>query len=126
MAGTLTISTLSDGTNSTSSTNCIRGSARAWVFYNGNTQTVQNSYGVSSVTYQGTGLYLVNWTTAFPTVYYALVTGVNKGDSNNDMNAVCQTGTTGGRQQTTTYATLSTGYTSNFQNTQQVCVAAFY
>ena len=75
MAGTLTISTLSDGTNSTSSTNCIQGSAKAWVNYNASTQTVRASYNVSSVTYIGTGNYRVNFTTAFSDANYA-VTGI--------------------------------------------------
>jgi hypothetical protein len=66
MAGTLTISTLSDGTNSTSSTNCIQGSAKAWVNYNGTTQTIAGSFNVSSVTYNGAGDYRINFTTALP------------------------------------------------------------
>lgn len=65
MAGTLTISTLSDGTNSTSSTNCIQGSAKAWVSYKGTaTQSIRASYNVSSVTYVTTGQYVMNLTNA--------------------------------------------------------------
>lgn len=63
MAGTLTISTLSDGTNSTSSTNCIQGSAKAWVNFNGTgTVAIRASYNVSSITDNGTGDYTVNFT----------------------------------------------------------------
>jgi hypothetical protein len=66
MAGTLTISTLSDGTNSTSSTNPILGSAKAWVNWNPTaTPTINASYNVSSITYVGTGQYTVNITNAF-------------------------------------------------------------
>ena len=65
MAGTLTISTLSDGTNSTSSTNCIQGSAKAWVNFNGvTTATIRASFNVSSVTRTSTGTYTINFTTA--------------------------------------------------------------
>ena len=65
MAGTLTISTLSDGTNSTSSTNCIQGSAKAWVLFNGiSGAVVRGSYNVSSVTRNGTGQYTVTLTNA--------------------------------------------------------------
>jgi len=72
MAGTLTISTLSDGTNSTSSTNCIQGSAKAWVNFNGvTTVTIRASFNVSSVTRNGTGDYTVNFTTAFADANYA-------------------------------------------------------
>jgi hypothetical protein len=71
MAGTLTISTLSDGTNSTSSTNCIQGSAKAWVNYKGtSTQSIRASYNVSSVTYNSTGNYTVNFTNAFSDTNY--------------------------------------------------------
>ena len=74
MAGTLTIATLSDGTNSTSSTNCIQGSAKAWVQYNAVSQAILASYNVSSVTYSAAGQYVVNFTNAFADTKYA-VTG---------------------------------------------------
>jgi hypothetical protein len=76
MAGTLTISTLSDGTNSTSSTNCIQGSAKAWVNYKGTaTRAINASYNVSSVTFNSTGNYTINFTTALADANYsALVT----------------------------------------------------
>jgi hypothetical protein len=71
MAGTLTISTLSDGTNSTSSTNCIQGSAKAWVNFNGvTTATIRSAYNVSSVTRTATGRYTVNFTNAFANTNY--------------------------------------------------------
>jgi hypothetical protein len=75
VAGTLTISTLSDGTNSTSATNPIKGSARAWVNYNGSTQTVVGSYNISSVTYVSSAYYTLNFTTAMPNANY-VVTGI--------------------------------------------------
>lgn len=73
MAGTLTISTLSDGTNSTSSTNCIQGSAKAWVNFNGQTGSVaiRASYNVSSITYNASGDYTVNFTNAFSDANYS-------------------------------------------------------
>jgi len=72
MPGTLVITTLSDGTNSTSATNCIQGSAKAWVNFNGTgTVAIRASYNVSSITDNGTGLYTVNFTNAFADVNYA-------------------------------------------------------
>jgi hypothetical protein len=80
MAGTLTISTLSDGTNSTSSTNCIKGSCKAWCNYNGVSQTILGSYNISSVTYTGTGTYTYNFTNAMPSTAYAVtISGDNQG-----------------------------------------------
>ena len=75
MAGTLTISTLSDGTNSTSSTNCIQGSAKAWVNFgiaSGTTITTYSSFNVSSVTYTATGSFVVNFATALADANYAV------------------------------------------------------
>lgn len=74
MAGTLTISTLSDGTNSTSSTNCISGSAKAWVNFNGvTTASIRASYNVSSVTRTATGIYTVAFTSALADTNYAVI-----------------------------------------------------
>lgn len=76
MPGTLTISTLSDGTNSTSATNPILGSAKAWANYNGAAQTITGSFNISSVTYNGTGDYTFNYTTAMPNATYSTVASV--------------------------------------------------
>jgi hypothetical protein len=77
MAGTLTLSTLSDGTSSTSATNPIKGSARAWVYFNGgngNTAGVINgSYNVSSITVNSTGNFLIYFTNAMPNTNYAVL-----------------------------------------------------
>jgi hypothetical protein len=75
MAGTLITSTLSDGTNSTSSTNCILGSAKAWVNFAGSTGTIAGSFNVSSITRNATGDYTVNFTTSMPNTTYATTSG---------------------------------------------------
>ena len=79
MAGSLTLSTLSDGTNSTSATNAIRGSARAWVSFNGTNGSMRANFNVSSVTRNGTGDYTVNFATAMPDVNYAIAGSTNEG-----------------------------------------------
>jgi hypothetical protein len=80
MAGTLVITTLSDGTNSTSATNCIQGSAKAWVNFNGTgTVAIRGSFNVSSITDNGTGDYTVNFTTAMPNTNYVAVGNVTGG-----------------------------------------------
>ena len=76
MAGTLTLTTLSDGTNSTSSTNAIKGSAKAWVFWTGgSTPAIQNSYNISSITRNTTGKFSINFTSAMPNANYVTLTG---------------------------------------------------
>jgi hypothetical protein len=74
MAGTLVITTLSDGTNSTSSTNCIQGAARAWVNFNGVSGAINGSYNVSSVTVNSSANYTIIFTNALPNINYSVVT----------------------------------------------------
>lgn len=86
MAGTLTIGTLSDGTNSTSSTNAIMGSAKAWVNFNGTTSpgTIRASYNVSSVTKVGTGRWTINMPTAMQDANYATLCSIQQNGTNNN------------------------------------------
>jgi len=51
--------------------NGMTGIAKAWVNYNGATQTINSSFNVSSVTRNSTGYYTVNFTTAMPNANYA-------------------------------------------------------
>ena len=88
MAGTLTISTLSDGTNSTSATNCIQGSAKAWVNFNGTNGTIYTSYNTSSVTRNSAGNYTMNLTNALTSANYSAcgMGGAISGGSGNSTN----------------------------------------
>lgn len=84
MAGTLTISTLSDGTNSTSATNLTKAPCVAWVNFNGTgTVAIRASYNVSSITDNGTGMYTINFTNALADANYSCVTSSGRSvDSN--------------------------------------------
>jgi len=80
---TLQSTNISDGTNSTSTTNCVLGSAKAWVyFYGGASGTtsgqVIKSFNVSSVTVVGTGNWTINFTNALADTNYVVV-GSNDG-----------------------------------------------
>jgi PKD repeat protein len=46
---------------------------RAWIQYNGSSQTIVGSFNVSSVTYTSTGQYTVNFTKAMPDTNYSAV-----------------------------------------------------
>jgi hypothetical protein len=72
---TLVAQTISNGTVSTSSTNVIQGSAKAWVYFQSpsTTVTVVGSFNVSSVTFVSTGNWNINFTTAMANANYALV-----------------------------------------------------
>jgi len=83
MAGRIVISTLNDDTGILATQNGMRGIAKAWVLYNSSSQTVTSSYNVSSVTYNGTGTFTVNFTTAFANNSYATVATTARGDNAN-------------------------------------------
>ena len=67
---TLVAQTISNGTVSTSSANVIQGSAKAWVKFAGASGTIAGSFNVSSVTFNSTGSYTVNFTTAMTDANY--------------------------------------------------------
>ena len=80
MAGTIVADTLQNGAGtSTSMTNAITGSAKAWVNFDGgrvNTAgTIYGSFNVSSVTYVTTGQYVVNFTNSLTDANYAFAGG---------------------------------------------------
>jgi hypothetical protein len=64
MPGTLTASSINDGTNVGSTTDMIKGSARAWVSWdnsNAASAVIYASYNVASVTYNAVGVSTVNF-----------------------------------------------------------------
>lgn len=66
MPGTLTASSINDGTNVGSTTDMIKGSARAWVSWdnsNAASAVIYASYNVASVTYNAMGVSTVNFVT---------------------------------------------------------------
>jgi hypothetical protein len=70
MAGQLTIDTLKASTGVLATQNGMTGIAKSWVDYDGVAQVVRASFNVSSVTYNGTGSHIINFTTAMPSAYY--------------------------------------------------------
>jgi hypothetical protein len=111
MAGTITISTLSDGTNSTSATNPILGSSKAWANFAGATGTINGSFNVSSVTRNSTGNYTVAFTAALPNTNYAVATSCYCGDTNATASL-----TTGSTYSTTQLQLNANYYGSNVNN----------
>jgi len=80
MAGTIVSDTVQDGTgNSCTTTQVVKGSARAWCNYNGSTQTITSSYNISSVTRQSAGQYTFNFTTAMPVTPAAIAISGSSG-----------------------------------------------
>ena len=74
-SGATQLATITDGTNSTSATNAIQGSAKAWVNFNGvTTASVRASYNISSVVRNALGSYTVNLVTALADANYSITT----------------------------------------------------
>ena len=129
MAGTLTLTTLSDGTNSTSATNCIQGSAKAWVNFAGATGTINGSYNVSSVTRNATGYYTVTFTSALPNANYSGV-GTSSAGSVGQLNSCNMFGINSGnyyQAPTTSSFTVYFSQTNNFTAIDPVycCLSVF-
>ena len=85
MAGTVLADTLQDGAgNSTTMTNAIQGSAKAWVLFNGvsGSVAIRASYNVSSVTRNSTGNYTTNFTNTLTDANYTL-SGSAEGSGSN-------------------------------------------
>ena len=73
MAGQLTIDTLKASSGVLATQNGMTGIAKAWLKYNGATQTILGSFNISSVTYVSAGIYTVNFTTAMASTNYSVV-----------------------------------------------------
>jgi hypothetical protein len=73
---TITVSGSSLTFNDSTTQDTAKGTAKAWLNYNGSTNNILGSFNVSSVTVNGTGDYSVNFTTAMPSTGYA-VTGMS-------------------------------------------------
>ena len=73
MAGRIVTSTLNNDTGVLATQNGMTGICKAWINYDGSTQTLNGSFNVSSITYNGTGDYTINFTTAMPNANYCAV-----------------------------------------------------
>ena len=68
---TLVVSNISDGSSTIGITSTSKGTAKAWVNFNGTgTVAIRASYNVSSITDNSTGNYTVNFTTPMNNVNY--------------------------------------------------------
>jgi hypothetical protein len=85
--GTLYTDTINASTGVLATQNGMTGIAKAWVAYNGITQTILSSFNVSSVTYNAVGDYTVNFTTAMANANYG-VSGT-AGYSTTGLSCVC-------------------------------------
>jgi hypothetical protein len=123
MAGALTISTLNNDTGVLATQNGMTGIAKAWLNYNASTQTINGSFNVSSVTYNGTGNYTVNLTTAMANANYSITGTGQTNDAGTSANIIAiQNGST---PTTTAFQIRSLDQNIGFVNPARVCVSVF-
>jgi len=113
MAGGIVVNTINTDTGLFSTNNAYLGVAKAWVYFSvsGTTPTVQNSFNVSSITYNATGDWTATFTTAMPNAY-SVAAGFTRVSGNAGMiNAVNDTSFT-----TTTFRFGTVNGSSAFAN----------
>ena len=123
----LTTSTLNAASGVLATQNGMTGIAKAWVNYNGDAQTITGSFNVSSVTYNGTGDYSINFTTAMPNANYAAVGGSRRSATSGDGNMTMQIPTQGTTPTSTVLrvATRTASGSAAYQNCDFTQVAVF-
>ena len=120
MAGTLVANTINTDTGLFSTNNAYLGIAKAWVNYNGATQTVTGSFNISSVTYNSTGNYTLNFTTAMPNTSYASL-----GTANFTSGVAWVAAPLGAGTKTTSALQVGVIDAATYSNVTQVSIAVF-
>ena len=107
---TLNVQSITDGTNTFTVDDNIKGTAQAWVNFDsvGGSITIHKSYNISSITDLGTGKFTVVFSTPMADNDYCVIASVAKDDGNDDFNQVVTIGNTV-RVPTTTGFPLSVG-----------------
>ena len=120
--GTLQTDVINSSTGLFSTNNAYSGIAKAWLNYNGATQTINSSFNISSVTYNATGNYTINFTTAMANTNYILA-GYTEGSASGNtgvfgnQTAGILTKTTSAKQIQVGYVTGSSGGMTLFDTT---------
>ena len=118
---TLNVGTITDGTNSVGTEQLSKGTAAAWVNFDGTTNAIRGSYNVSSITDEGTGQYMINFSSELSTSNYAALSNAGYDDVTYEepRNSSCF-------QHSTTSVRVRTGYSAfNAQDEHRVEVAVF-
>jgi hypothetical protein len=68
---TLNVSNISDGTDTVGTSYVVNGSAKVWCDLNHTTNTINDSFNVSSMTDTGTGVARINYSSSMSSSYYS-------------------------------------------------------
>ena len=119
---TLRVENITNGTNSVDTEKLSKGTAAAWVNFDGTgTVAIRDSFNVSSVTDEGTGQYMINFSSELSTSNYVALSNAGYDDVTYEepRNSSCF-------QHSTTSVRVRTGYSAfNAQDEHRVEVAVF-
>jgi hypothetical protein len=74
---TLKVNTIQDasGNNASTAAEIAEGRAKAWINFDMNAGSIKDSFGVSSITDDGTGLFTITYSSAFSNTNYCILSG---------------------------------------------------
>jgi len=125
--GNITFATLS--TSTTEADNVAKRTAKAWVNFNGTgTVAIRESFNVSSITDNNTGVYTLNFTTALSDANYCYIFGVERDGDGSDGIVGAYSGDS--QSKTTTALGIKTGFATSGGNfgifdAPTLCVSIF-
>ena len=102
---TLNVGNITDGTNSVDTEKLSKGTAAAWANFNGTgTVAIRDSYNVSSITDNGTGLYTINLTNPLAdTNYIVLGSATSTSTTGGTVNVVVSETSNGANRTTSSF-----------------------
>jgi hypothetical protein len=126
MAGTIVLDAITDGTgNTVSGSTVVKGTAKAWVNFNGTgTVAIRSSFNVSSITDNGTGEYRINFTNPMPDTNY-VYTG-STAWTTGQPSAIVGSGTTDGSITTSSLRIYALGNSSDGLVDVSTCMVAIF
>ena len=120
-AGVVQTATLNTPTGVLATQNGMTGIAKAWVNFNGTgTVAIRNSFNVSSITDDGTGLYTINFTTAMPNANYSPTINGGSGTGASAIGLLFTSAPS-----TTAFSVGMLNAAGSFVDREYVCVAVF-
>lgn len=68
---TINVSNITDGTTTVGTSYVVNGSAKAWINFNGSTNTIKKSFNIASLTDNGTGQHDGNFTSNMDSINFS-------------------------------------------------------
>ena len=120
---TLNVTNISDGSNTATIEQVAKGSAKAWVNFNGTNLSIRSSYNVSSITDVDDGKYRANFSSGMGNGNYCVTACCSKDNTDDDANFTFAVGAVGNLP-TSSYVPFT--YTSGgLRDTSAIYIAAF-